>query len=127
MEASADWVARQLGLSLGQPFEIPYRMLNRAFQLPPEHRHRLVTAELGGDICLEFDQYPEGAVPRPQAPGQLSPGVAVVTLTHPDLDAIPGPWFAPPAFCAGAPYDGHRVGVLRTPEGALIEVLECSP
>jgi hypothetical protein len=54
----------------------------------------------------------------------LPPGISVVTLSHPDLDAVAGPWLTPPTRRDGAIYDGRRVGVLRAPEGALIELVE---
>jgi len=123
MAASAEWFRQQLGLAIATPFEIPYRMLNQAFGLPADQRHRLTTADQAGEICLEFDQYPGAAVPRPFVEGQLPPGMAVCTLTHPDLDAIPGPWLSAPATRNGTIYEGRRVGVLRSPEGALIEVI----
>jgi len=124
MAASAEWFRQQLGLAIAAPFEIPYRMLNQAFGLTADQRHRLTTADHAGEICLEFDQYPEAAVPRPFVAGQLPPGMAVCTLMHPDLSAIPGPWLTPPTPRGGAIYEGRRVGVLRSPEGALIEVME---
>jgi catechol 2,3-dioxygenase-like lactoylglutathione lyase family enzyme len=124
MAACAAWFRQQLGLAIAAPFEIPYRMLNQAFELPADRRHRLTTADHAGEICLEFDQYPDAAVPRPFVEGQLPPGMAICTLTHADLDAIPGPWLTPPTRRDGAIYEGRRVGVLRSPEGALIEVME---
>ncbi len=96
MQASADWFAQQLGLHIAAPFEIPYRMLNQAFDLPMDSRHRLCTASHAGQICLEFDQYPPAAVPRVQRPGELPPGMAICSLTHPDLARIPGPSTARP-------------------------------
>ncbi len=127
MVASADWFARQLGMSIAAPFDIPYRMLNQAFELPSSQRHRITTAEHAGHICLEFDQYPEAAVPRPQCHGQLPPGMAICTLSHPDLAALAGPWLTPPTPRQGAIYQGREVGVLRTPEGALVEVVQENP
>lgn len=127
MAASAEWFRQQLGLAIAAPFEIPYRMLNQAFGLPTDQRHRLTTADHKGEICLEFDQYPDAAVPRPVIEGQLPPGMAICTLTHPDLDAIPGPWLSVPVPREGVIYQGRRVGVLRSPEGALIEVMEQAP
>lgn len=127
MQASADWFARQLGLKIAPPMDIPYRMINKAFGLPPTQLHRITTADHETDICLEFDQYPAGAVPRPRAEGQLPPGMAICSLLHADLDAIPGPWLTTPRALPGALYEGRRVGVLRSPEGALIEVIEHKP
>jgi hypothetical protein len=50
--------------------------------------------------------------------------VALVTLWHDRIDTIAGPWLTPPAVRAGAFYDGRRSGVLRMPEGALVELIE---
>jgi len=124
MQASAQWFAEQLGLKIAPPMDIPYRMINKAFDLPPTQLHRITTADHETDICLEFDQYPDGAVPRPQLEVQLPPGMAICSLLHADLDAIPGPWLTPPRVLDGAVYEGRRVGVLRSPEGALVEVIE---
>ena len=124
MAGSAEWFAQQLGLSMDAPFDIPYRMLNQAFELPADHRHRLCTGWKTGHICIEFDQYPRGAVPRPQQPGQLPPGMAICSLVHPDLSAVPGPWLTAPAVRPGAIYEGRPVGVLRSPEGALVELIQ---
>jgi hypothetical protein len=54
----------------------------------------------------------------------LPPGISVVTLSHFDLDAVAGPWLTPPTRRDGAIYEGRRAGVLRAPEGALIELVE---
>lgn len=124
MGASAEWFAGQLGLSVDAPFDIPYRMLNQAFGLPADHRHRLCTGWKAGHICIEFDQYPPGAVPRQRQPGQLPPGMAICSLLHPDLSAVPGPWLTPPVVRPGAVYQGRPVGVLRSPEGALVELIQ---
>lgn len=124
MTAVAAWFAKQLGVHIADEFSIPYRMLNQAFELPSTHEHRLTSADHAGDIFLEFDQYPEGAIPRPSRPGELCPGVAICSILHSDIDAIPGPWLTEPVAREGVIYEGQRVGVLRTPEGSLVEVIE---
>jgi hypothetical protein len=124
MAACARWFAQQLPLALDAPVSIPYRMLNRAFGLPATERHRLCTARMNGEIFLELDQYPPQATPRPGLPGELPPGLAVVTLTLPALDAVPGPWLSPPQPRGGALYGGRRAGTLRGPEGWLLELVE---
>lgn len=55
-------------------------VLNRAFELPPTHRHRVSTVQLAGQTAVEFDQLPDGWTERPVTPGCLPPGVAVVCL-----------------------------------------------
>jgi hypothetical protein len=124
MRAMARWISAQLGATLAPEMAIPYRMIARSFDLPLEQLHRIATAERDGHIFLEFDQYPDAATERPQLAGMLPPGISVVTLAHPDLDAVTGPWLTPPTQRDGAIYEGRRVGVLRAPEGALIELVE---
>ena len=124
MPRQARWLSGQLGATLAPEIAIPYRTLSRAFELPADHRHRIATASRDGHLFLEFDQYPDAATVRPTLPDDLPPGISVMTFRHADLDAVPGPWFAPPAPRQGIIYQGRRTGVLRSPEGALIEVIE---
>jgi len=124
MAACARWLEQTLGLIIAPPLDIPYRTLSRALGMAPDTRHTICTASRDGRLFLELDQYPAGSVPRVALPGDLVPGVAVVTLWHDKLDTIPGPWLTPPSARAGAIYDGCRTGVLRMPEGALVELVE---
>lgn len=123
LDVTARWCAAQFGVGLGQDLSIPYRMLNRAFDLPMATLHRLIAADHDGDLFLELDQSPVGTVPRTSRPGLLPPGIALCTLSHPDIDAIPGPWLTAPVARDGPIYEGRRVGVLRSPEDALFEVV----
>jgi len=122
--ACAQWFAQMLGLAIAPPLDIPYRTLSRALGLPLDTRHTICTASRDGQLFLELDQYPAGAVPRAAQPGDLVPGVALVTVWHDRLDTVPGPWLSPPALRAGTIYAGRRSGVLRMPEGALVELVE---
>jgi hypothetical protein len=125
MAGSAAWFGAQFGLSVASPVSISYRMLARAFDLPREQLHALTTAsDSGGDICLEFDQYPAAATARPRQGGHLPAGMAICTLTHPDPQAIEGPWHSALARHPGRVYHGRLSGTLLTPEGALVEVVE---
>ncbi len=63
------------------------------------------------------------ARPRPTVAGALPPGVSVATLLHPDLDRVATPWLSEPSPRDGALYEGRRTGVLRTPDGALLELV----
>jgi len=124
LASSAQWFSQQLGLIVAPPLEIPYRTLSRALGMAPGTLHTICTASRDGRLFLELDQYPAGSAPRAALPGDLVPGVALVTLWHDRMDTIPGPWLAAPAPRAGAIYQGRRVGVLRMPEGALVEIVE---
>lgn len=128
--ASADiaatlvWARDVLGLEVSDPVAIRYTMLIRSFALPDDEKTLIATAGQPGDTVLEFDQYPAAAVPRPCHAGALPPGVAVVTIRHPDIDRLAGHWVSPPVRRDGALYGGRRCGVLRSPDGALLEVID---
>jgi catechol 2,3-dioxygenase-like lactoylglutathione lyase family enzyme len=124
LTATAAWVTSQLGTPVADPVDIPYRTLSRAFGLPLDQRHRIATADNGGQIFLQLDQYPPTASVRARLPGGLARGVAMVTLLHPDLDIVPGPWRVSPTPRTGAVYEGRRAGVLEMPDNVLIELVE---
>jgi len=123
LETSLDWFERELKLSAGQSMDIVYTMIANAFGLPHDQKHTIATMIHGRDCFLELDQYPDAAEVRPTEPGALPPGVAMVTLRHPDFDALSG-WIAPPVIRNGTFYGGRRCGTLRAPDGILIEVVE---
>jgi hypothetical protein len=85
--------------------------------------HEIVTAKWEGDVFLEFDQYPAGTIDRPAHPGALPPGVSICTIIHPAFDTLTIDWFAAPVVRDGPLYAGRRVGVVKTPEGALLEIV----
>lgn len=124
LEKTAAWLRDVLHLNVTDPVAIRYSMISLAFNLPAESRHALSTASWQGQVFLEADQYPEGAVERSVAAGELPPGVAIVSMAYPDLNRLDSHWFSEPTPRHGPLYGGARVGVLKTPEGALLEVIE---
>jgi len=123
LDSSLAWFERELRLSLGRKMEIPYAMLADAFGLPLSDLHTIATISHGRDVFLELDQYPRGATPRPVRPGELPPGIGLVTLTHPELELLESPWLAAPRQRDGVLYGGRRAGTLRAPDGTLIELV----
>ncbi|HWU04167.1 MAG TPA: VOC family protein [Novosphingobium sp.] len=124
LRKTAAWARDVLGLEVIEPVAIHYSMISKAFDLPADRKIELVTAKWQGETFLEFDQYPDEASERTVHPGQLPPGVAITTMAHPDFARLSGHWAVEPAAREGALYAGRRVGMLRTPEGALLEVIE---
>jgi hypothetical protein len=122
MRTTVEWFASNLKLDMTDPIAIRYSMISQAFSLPISDLHEIVTAKWGGDVFLEFDQYPEATVVRPQHPGALPPGVSICTLLHPAFDELRIDWLSQPVMREGAVYGGRHVGVVKTPEGALLEV-----
>lgn len=124
MRTTVDWFSRTLKLDMTTPIAIRYSMIAHAFDLPISDLHEIVTAKWEGDVFLEFDQYPDGTIERPCHPGALPPGVAICTLTYPAFDALNDvEWFSPPVMRYGPLYAGRKVGILKTPEGALLEIV----
>jgi catechol 2,3-dioxygenase-like lactoylglutathione lyase family enzyme len=124
MNASGRFFCDGLGLTLDAPMNIVYTMINEAFDLPEDGKHSLATGTFGGDVFLEFDQYPMGAAIRPAHPGQLPPGIAICTLKHPNFDSITLPWIVAPCVREGVVYGGRRAGCVRGPDGTLMELVE---
>jgi catechol 2,3-dioxygenase-like lactoylglutathione lyase family enzyme len=124
LRKSAQWVEDVLGLPVIDPVAIRYSMITLSFGLDEDAKTELVTAKGAGQVFLELDQYPEGASERPRHPGALPPGVAITTMLHPDFARLAARWASPPTVREGPLYGGRRTGVLLTPEGALLEVIE---
>jgi hypothetical protein len=67
---------------------------------------------------------PAAAPPRPGGPGELPPGLAMASLVVDDFDALTLDGAVTPWRPDGLMYAGGRLGVARTPDGALVEVVE---
>ncbi len=102
-------------------------MIQLAFGLDAEDKTPLSIVRWNGQTFLELDQYPAGVTPRPGHPGALPPGVSIVTMMYPDFARLEGHWASPPVMREGPLYAGRRVGILTTPEGALLEIIEGGP
>lgn len=124
LEASVKWVEDVLGLPVIDPVPIRYSMINLAFDLDPETKTPIVTARGAGQTFLEIDQYPAETTVREKHEGALPPGVAITSMLHPDFARLEGHWASAPVVREGPLYAGKRSGVLLTPEGALLEVIE---
>ena len=124
LRATMAWMADVLGLEVIGPVAIRYSMISLAFSLPEESRHELVTIKWKGQVFLEADQYPEGATERPAHPGAQAQCPSSRAKSGCIIDTIDTPGGSAPVVRQGPLYGGARVGVLRTPEGALLEVIE---
>lgn len=124
MNASGAWLERVAGVTQGPPMQLVYTMIADAFGLPHSQLHTIATLTHERDVFLEIDQYPPEATARPSHAGELAPGIALCTLLHPDLDAVPGPWLCAPVARDGALYGGRRTGVVRGPDGVLVELVQ---
>jgi catechol 2,3-dioxygenase-like lactoylglutathione lyase family enzyme len=121
--ATARWFRERLGLAVHPSAPIRYTMLSKAFGMPADARHVIATGGHGIDTFLELDQYPPEGAPRPRASGSLPPGVAIITLQHPDLEAIAPDAITSPAHLPGIVYAGAAQAMASAPDGTLVELI----
>ncbi|RDW74777.1 hypothetical protein BP6252_05919 [Coleophoma cylindrospora] len=124
LRKSIAWMKEVFGLPVSDPVKIKSSVLSAAYGMDPDEKHELCIVKGAGQTFLELDQCPESATIRPQHDDALPPGVAITTMIFPDFERLSGKWVMPPVTREGIVYGGCRVGMLQTPDGALLEVLE---
>lgn len=123
-QATIAWYVDALGLERGVDYTLPYSMINKAFDLPPETLTTITMVRHDRMPIVEVDDYPAAATPRARHDGMLPPGNALVTLGVRDLDACAAAWIAPPRAIAGALYEGRRAATAIGAAGELVECVE---
>ena len=113
----------QLGLDVTPAYASSVSVLGAAWNMPPDWQAQMALAQISPAYLVELDQYPAAATARPQRPGDLPAGMAMVSFATTDLHGIKAPWVVRPARRAGAPYYGREAGVIRGPAGELIELV----
>lgn len=99
------------------PVATPVRVLSAANGLPAETLHRHGLVKVGAGTLLELDAYPRTTQPRAVAPGELPPGMAIVSLRVDEL---------PSRLRASAYRDtefGRRAALVRGRAGELVELV----
>jgi hypothetical protein len=126
-QAAIAWYVERLRLERGVDYTLPYSMINKAFDLPPETQTTITMVKRARMPIVEVDDYPAVAAPRARHDGMLPPGNALVTLAVRDLDACSADWFAPPRAIGGALYEGRRAATAMGAAGELVECVEVGP
>jgi hypothetical protein len=124
MTSHLDFYGATLGLEVSKPQPVRMSALNKILGFDSEREHPLSTANIGGPFMIELDQYPEGTVPRPILPGDIPPGISIVSFFVEDLDAVPVDFRAKPLKPSGKPYAGNRASVIVGPNGEWLELIE---
>ncbi|ACT59202.1 VOC family protein [Hirschia baltica] len=124
LRESIAWIERVFGFEMIDPVAIHYSMISLAFDLHEDEKVELVTVKWRGEVFLELDQYPSEVTEREKHQGELPPGVAITTIEHPDFSRLEGHWDCSPVRRHGALYEGRMTGVMKSPDGALLEVIE---
>lgn len=124
MDSHLDFYGKTLGIEVADPQPVRMSALNKILGYDSETMHPLSTANIGGPFMLELDQYPEGTKPRPILPGDIPPGISIVSFAVEDLNAVPVDFRAKFLKPAGLPYEGARAGVIVGPNGEWLELIE---
>ena len=124
MQATGAWLERVADLKVSPSLGLVYTLISRAFGMPDDQLHTIATLAHERDLFLEIDSYPAEATLRPSHPGELIPGIALCTLLHPGFGPTIGEWLSEPKQRDGVLYGGRRSGVVRGPDGALVELVE---
>ena len=125
LEELMHWYQTRLGVPPAPVMDVVVSVLSNTYDQPPDTLHRIAAMPLSDACYIEADQMPAAALPRPTAPGELPPALAMVSF---EVDALPSglKWFSPPATLASLPYKGRRAAACRGPTGELIELIERS-
>lgn len=125
-DASKAFYERHFDVPVGIAAESAQTYKLAQMGLPAGRKYRLVTFLLAGgqEVVgkIQHDDHPAQARPNVAAPGELPPGIAVVTFEVPSLDGITLPFLAPPRVIEAPPYDGRRVATCIGPSGEMIEL-----
>ena len=124
IESHLDFYGGALGIEVAEPQLVRMSALNKIHGFDTEQKHLLSTANIGGPFMIELDQYPETVTERPILPGDIPPGISIVSFLVDDLDAVPADFRAQPASPAGHPYDEGRAAVIVGPNGEWLELIE---
>jgi catechol 2,3-dioxygenase-like lactoylglutathione lyase family enzyme len=114
-----------LGMRTMEPMAFINPIMAHACGVPPQTIFPTAIAPLPGRrFLVEMDELPAGATPRPRRPGQLPPGMAMVSFQTEDLDAVSVARRATPVTLDHPPYDGRRAVVITGPAGEWLELIE---
>jgi len=124
MQTGLDYYVDQFGWSQGNSYDVPYSVINNAFNLAESTCHKLSMNCMGRMVNNEVDQYPEGTTARPAVAGELPPGVAMVSFISNDIDKAARAPLSVKTGLKGPVYEGRRSAIFKGDAGELIEIIE---
>lgn len=124
LEALQQYFHQQFGVAQAPVMPSVVSVLSAFYGLPRDFKHPIAALQLRGQCYVEADEMPPAALPRPCDPGELPPGIAMVSFEVERLpDTLPsalGPAHAVP----GLPYAARRARACVGAAGELIELIE---
>jgi len=126
LDGLQDYYHEQHGLPRAPAMPSVISVLSAQFGLPPDHLHPIAAIPVPGQCYIEADQMPAAARPRPCFPGQLPPGVSMVSFEVDRLpDTVSGA-LGEIHRSATLPYAGRRACACVGAAGELIELIEAA-
>ncbi len=125
--AMRDFYADTLGMRVMEPMPFINGILAHSCGAPPDTIFPTSVIPLPGRRYLvELDEFPAGLPARPQGPGLLPPGMAMVSFRVDDLGRLESHQLTGSASCRALPYHGRRSAVIRGAADELLELIEGS-
>jgi catechol 2,3-dioxygenase-like lactoylglutathione lyase family enzyme len=115
-----------LGLRIMDRTPFSNRLLAALCGAPPDTLFPTAVARIPGRrFLVEMDEFPPGVGARVREPGELPPGMSMVSFSVASLDGLPGLALRAAArTLAPAPYGGRRACVVEGPVGEWLELIE---
>jgi hypothetical protein len=120
-----------LGAQSGTGRGRPVKIINVALGLPPDNLITILGARVGINTWIEMDDFPKQAAERRVAPGELSPGISLVSVAVTDLEQLASepkgagiPFRRMDGGLAGPPWPVGRALVCRGRSGEMLEFIE---
>ena len=124
-EAMRRFYADGLGMRVMEPMPFINGILAHSCGAPPDTIFPTsVTPLPGRRYLVELDEFPAGLPSRPQRPGMLPPGMAMVSFRVAELERVAHRQLAESTSCADLPYHGRPSAVIRGAADELLELIE---
>jgi len=124
LDALQDYYHARFGVARAAVMPSVVSVLSARYGLPRDYRHPIAALPVAGQCYIEADEMPPAAAARPCIPGQLPPGIALVSFEIGTLPAELPSALARAQPLPGLPYGGRRARTCVGATGELIELIE---
>jgi catechol 2,3-dioxygenase-like lactoylglutathione lyase family enzyme len=124
LDALQDYYQQQFAVARAPVMPSVVSVISARFGLPRDFRHPIAALQVRGQCYIEADQMPAAVAARPCDPGQLPPGIAMVTFEFERLPEALSSAVGPVIAAPGLPYGGRRSRACVGAAGELIELIE---
>ena len=124
LDALQDYYHQQFGVARAPVLPSVVSVISARYGLPRDYKHPIAALQVRGQCYIEADQMPAQVAARPCDPGQLPPGIAMVTFEVERLPVDLPSALGPAEAVRGLPYDGRPACTWVGATGELIELIE---